>query len=164
MSNILPQAGDLNQKVWNNFEQYCRDQLRGGENELYIISGGQGSLKRIGEGKVNVPAFCWKIVVILPSGEDDLARISEQTRVVSVWMPNEDGPTLAQGQWTDFLVSVDAIEAQTGYDFLSNVPKAVQDALEVKADSGRAKASAGADDAGADAPTQATNADKEEQE
>lgn len=38
----------------------------------------------------------------------------------------------------NYLTSVDKIEELTGYDFLSNLPKPLQDALEAKVDSGRA--------------------------
>lgn len=140
ISNMLPQTPDLNRQLWRKFEEYCRSQLRGGTNEAYIITGGVGSKARIGRGKVNVPASCWKIAVILPSGADDLNRIDAETRVAAVLMPNEDGPQIAGGKWNDYLTSVDKLEELTGYDFLSNLPKGVQDALEAKVDSGRGRA------------------------
>lgn len=140
MSNMLPQAPDLNRQLWRKFEEPCRSQLRSGANEAYIISGGTGSKARIGRGKINVPLSCWKIAVILPSGEDDLKRIDTQTRVVAVLMPNEDGPEIAGGKWNDYLTSVDEIEKLTDYDFLANLPKPLQDALEAKVDLGRARA------------------------
>lgn len=136
---MLSQAPDLNRQLWRKFEEYCRSQLKGGANEAYIITGGAGSKERIGGGKVNVPVSCWKIAVILPSGEDDLKRIDAQTRVVAVLMPNEDGPEIAGGKWSDYFTSVDKIEELTGYDFLSNLPKPLQDALEAQVDSGRAR-------------------------
>jgi endonuclease G len=135
---MLPQTPDLNRHLWNKFEEYCRDQLKGGENELYIVTGGVGSIERIGEGKVNVPGSCWKIAVILPSGEDDLKRINEKTRVVSVLMPNLTAPEIAEGAWRDYLTSVDKIEEMAKLDLLSNLPVEVQKVLESKIDSGRA--------------------------
>ncbi len=143
MSNMLPQAPDLNRIVWNKFEEYCRDQLKMGVNEEYIVCGGVGSKETIADGKVNVPVSCWKIAVILPVGDDDLKRIDANTRIVAVNIPNDDA-ALAGKTWRDFLVSVDSIETATGYDFLSNVPKDVQDTLEAKVDSGRAPSAANA--------------------
>ncbi|RYX80901.1 DNA/RNA non-specific endonuclease [bacterium] len=137
MSNMLPQAPDLNRILWNKFEEYCRDQLRTGANEEYIICGGVGSKATIADGKVNVPEACWKIVVVLPTGDDDLKRIDAQTRVIAINIPNDDA-ALAGKTWRDFLVSVDSIETATGYDFLSALPKDIQDNLEAKVDSGRA--------------------------
>ena len=139
MSNMLPQAPQLNRVLWNKFEEYCRDQLKTGENEEYIICGGTGSKATIADGKVNVPLSCWKIAVVLPTGDDDLKRIDAKTRVIAINIPNDDA-ALEGKTWRDFLVSVDSIETATGYDFLSTVPKDVQDALEAKVDSGRAPA------------------------
>lgn len=137
MSNMLPQAPSLNRGMWAKFEDYCRDQLKGGENEEYIICGGVGSKERIGGGKVNVPASCWKVAVLLPTGAADVARIDAGTRVVAILIPN-DGAALEGKTWRDFLVSVDRVEEATGYDFLSNVPKPLQEIIEAKVDSGRA--------------------------
>jgi endonuclease G len=138
MSNVLPQTPDLNRQLWRKFEEYCRDQLKSGENEEYVICGGVGTLKRIAGGKVNVPASCWKIAVILADGDDDLKRITADTRVVAVLMPNANGPEIASGKWSDYLTSVDKIEAATGLDLLSNVPVEVQAIIEARIDSGRA--------------------------
>lgn len=137
MSNMLPQRPDLNRQLWRKFEEYCRDQLKSGENEEYVICGGIGTLGRIGEGKVNVPASCWKVAVILPAGDNDLKRIDAGTRVVAVLMPNQNGPEIAEGKWSDYLVSVDKIEAATGLDLLSNLPVELQAVIEERTDSGR---------------------------
>ena len=77
MSNMLPQTAALNQHVWKDLEDYCRDLANQG-NELYITAGGVGSAKRIGKGKVNVPTDCWKVIVVLPAGDSDLSRIDSQ--------------------------------------------------------------------------------------
>lgn len=146
MSNMLPQAPDLNRQLWRKFEEYCRDQLKGGANEEYILCGGSGTKGTIANGKVNVPASCWKIVVILPTGDNDLARINAATRVIAINVPNENGPQIADGSWRSFLVSVQSLEQLTGFDFLSNLPRDVQDLLEAKVDSGRAPNSNTADD------------------
>ena len=138
MSNMLPQTADLNRQVWRKFEEYCRSQLRGGANELYILSGGVGSVERIANNKVNVPASCWKIAVILPSGSNDLSRINRNTRIVTILIPNDTGPEISDADWRDYLTSVDKIEELTGYDFLSAVPTSLQSELEARIDSGRA--------------------------
>jgi endonuclease G len=75
-----------------------------------------------------VPAALWKVIVILPVGSDDVKRINAQTRVIAVWMPNNN--TVGAQSWGNYRVSVDKIEQQTGYDLLSNVPSAVQQAVE----------------------------------
>jgi len=141
MSNMLPQAPDLNRGPWEKLESYCRDLVRRDGDELYITAGGGGSLgvipKRPGPVRIglNVPGVCWKVVVALPQGDGDLARVSGETRVVAVSLPN-DGSVHGQ-RWADYRVSVDQVERITGYDFLGNVPAALQAAIEAKPDAVR---------------------------
>jgi endonuclease G len=132
MSNMLPQAPALNQQVWKDLEDKCRDWAREG-NELYIVAGGVGSVGRIGKGKVNVPEACWKIIVLLPRGNSDLARIDARTPVFAVLMPNRDESKIANSAWTEHQVRVADLEKFTGYDFLSALPDPVERALEEKA-------------------------------
>jgi len=58
--------------------------------------------------------------------------INEQTRVIAVSVPNIEG--IKETAWQTYRVSVDAIEAATGYDFLTNVPVGVQAVLERRID------------------------------
>ncbi len=150
MSNMLPQAAALNQHVWAKLEDYARSLVRRG-NELYTIAGGVGSAGRIGGGKVNVPVSCWKIILVLPQGDNDLARIDARTRVITVLMPNQDTPEVSGARWAKYLTSVAALEKQTGYDFLSALPDDIERALEAKTDSGRASRDGEPDATAADA-------------
>jgi len=136
MTNMLPQSPDNNQGPWEKLEAYCR-RLAEKNIELYIIAGqygvgGTGSQgpKTALKGKVTVPAHTWKVVVVLPEGESDLSRINAETRVIAIDIPNVQG--IKENYWTYYSTSVDAIEKATGYDLLSNVPKAIQDVLEAK--------------------------------
>jgi endonuclease G len=133
MANMLPQAPDLNRNVWESLESYCRSLVQQG-NDLYIIAGGYGSVKRIGKGKrVSVPTNCWKIVCIVPAG-GDLLSITSNTRVIAVDMPNAQG--IADRSWESYTTTVRDLERKTGYDFLSKVSKEIQDVIEVKKDGG----------------------------
>ena len=136
MTNIVPQSPDNNQGPWAKLEAYCR-RLAEKDVELYIVAGqygtggtGTNGLRGDLKGKVTVPAHTWKVVVVLPAGGDDLARINPGTRVIAIDIPNGQG--IKDNYWTDYLTSVDAIEQATGYDLLSGLPKATQDALEAK--------------------------------
>ena len=53
MSNICPQAPNLNQQVWADLEDFARDLAADG-NELYILSGGYGN----GGSGSNRRSFC----------------------------------------------------------------------------------------------------------
>ncbi len=141
MTNIIPQASDLNRQTWRLLEEYCRKLLDEG-NELYIISGtygrggtgSNGSRNTIADGKVTVPARCWKIVVVLPEGRNDLKRINASTRVIAVDVPNRQSADNGNKNWDHYLVTVDAIEVATGYDFLSELSRNLQNTLESRVD------------------------------
>ncbi|MBV9790490.1 MAG: DNA/RNA non-specific endonuclease, partial [Chloroflexi bacterium] len=131
MSNIIPQAPDNNQGPWATLENYCRDLVQAG-NELYIIAGGDDSAGTIAGGKVLIPSFTWKVIVVLPRGSNDLSRITTSTRVIAVSMPNRQG--IRANDWRQYRYSVDQIETWTGYNFLSNVSSTVQSVIEARVD------------------------------
>lgn len=140
MTNTVPQAPNNNRIVWDHLEGYCRKLVDMG-NELYIICGtsGQG-----GEGSngfaleikhnVSVPMQLWKIIVVLPNGDNDLSRIDANTRVIAVLIPNNQ--ECSQQNWGSYRVSVAELEKLTYYDFLSNVPKNIQKIIKDKIDNG----------------------------
>lgn len=137
MTNMIPQAPDNNQGPWANMENYLRTLVDAG-NELYIISGGSGqggsgsnggTTNTIANGHVTVPSQTWKVVIVLPAAAgDDVARVTTSTRTIAVIMPNTQG--IRNTDWRTFRVSVDQVEALTGFDFFSNVPGATQAAIE----------------------------------
>src|SRR5262249_44490279 len=75
MTNIVPQAPDLNQKPWERLEAYCRTLAKEG-HELQIVcgphgvggTGKEGQRDEIGRGRltVTVPKHCWKVILVLP--------------------------------------------------------------------------------------------------
>jgi endonuclease G, mitochondrial len=139
MTNMIPQAPDNNEVTWEGLESYAR-QLVGQGNELYIISGGygqggtgsNGAATTVDQGRVVVPAKAWKVILVLPdSGGDDVARVNTQTRTIAVIIPNEQG---VNADWHHYIVSVDEVEALTGYNFFSNVPDNIQKVIEANAD------------------------------
>lgn len=143
MTNIIPQAPNVNQKAWANFESYCRTLVTRQGQHLYIVAGpngrgGRGSdgvLKQtIANGKVAVPAECWKVVVAVPEagGSDDLAKVSPATRVIAVIMPN-DNETVGE-DWARFRTTPAEVERRTGYRFFDRLPPDVADALRQKVD------------------------------
>jgi len=139
MTNMMPQSSKNNQGPWAKLEDYTRTFLPG--NEMYVICGsyGKGGIgskgvryETLDNGHITVPSNCWKVIVILPVGDNDAARVSATTRVIAVDMPNIDA---INSDWTTYRTSVDAIEVATGYDILSNLPVAVQEVIESKVDS-----------------------------
>ena len=142
MTNMSPQSPNLNEVTWEALETYCRTLISQGK-ELYIIAGGYGNggtgsnggtTTSIASGKIKVPSHFWKIIVVLSNGTDDVNRVTTSTRVIAVDMPNNQ--TLNSHTWDYYRTSVDAIEAATGYNFLSNVSTSIQNTIEATVDAG----------------------------
>jgi endonuclease G len=140
MTNMIPQAPQNNQQTWNNLESYLRLQTLQGF-EVYVImgsygSGGTGSngtATTINSGHITVPSNVWKVAVIIPVGNTDISRVSATTRIIAVNTPNIN---TINADWTKYIVTVRSIEQATGYNLLSALPQAVQDAVEITKDSG----------------------------
>ena len=130
MTNMIPQLPANNQGVWANLESYSRTLVSQG-NELYIISGGQGLQYFIANGHVAVPAQTWKVIIVLPVGSNDVSRVTTSTRTIAVVMPNSG--TIGN-DWRAYRVSVDQVEAITGFDFFSNVSSGIQAVIEGRVD------------------------------
>lgn len=126
MTNMIPQAPTNNQVTWANLENYSRSLVTAG-NELYIISGGQGVSGYINNGNVAVPTYTWKVIIVLPSGTNDVSRVTSATRTIAVFMPNNNSVV---SDWKQYRVSVDYVESMTGYDFFSNVADTVENQIE----------------------------------
>jgi endonuclease G len=144
MSNMIAQAPDNNQGPWAHLENYLRAQLGTSHTspiaEAYVVSGpaGVGGIgdngyrETIDNGHVTVPAYTWKVALILPfSTDDDVARVNCDARTIAVIMPNIDHiGTGASDDWMPYLTTVDAVEALTGFDLFSNVPAAIQNCIQ----------------------------------
>jgi endonuclease G len=137
---MMAQAPGNNQGPWAVLEGYARTFLP--SNEVYIICGsygigGTGSnggvTTTIDQGRVTVPNRTWKVIVILPVGDNDVARVTANTRVIAVDMPNSQ---VINSNWGTYRTSVDAIEEATGYDLLSALPVELQAIIEARVDNG----------------------------
>lgn len=132
MTNMVPQLAANNQGPWEDFESYCRTLASQG-NELYIFSGPVGSLGTIAQGRVTIPEYTWKVVLVLPNGDNDVSRVTKATRTIGIIVPNF-GPLDINAPWRNFRVSVDQVERLTGYDFFNVLPKLTQETIERRKD------------------------------
>lgn len=145
MTNMVPQTPDNNRVIWMHFENFERELVKQG-NEVYIIAGPYGTggtspkgtfdnipikLKSGEEYLMNVPAYTWKVLIALPSGDGDLDRLGDAAlaTAIAINVPNKTGMQKT-GDWEQFLCSIDEIEAMTGYDFFELLPDDIEDALE----------------------------------
>ncbi len=139
MINMIPQAPEHNSGIWADMEQYSRELAHRG-NEVYTImgvagkggTGDEGYFEKISSGRITVPRYIWKVLVVLPEGVNDLERVDESTRIIAVWTENKN--IASARPWQDYRVSVDDIEAETGLNLLSALPEWVQEEVEAKVD------------------------------
>lgn len=132
MTNFIPQLAANNQGPWNDFENYCRTMATQG-NEIYIFSGGRGNAGTIAQGRIVIPQVTWKVVLIIPNGNDDLTRVTRAARAFGIIVPNQP-PLSSSAPWRQFRVTVNEVENLTGYNFFSNIPKNTQEIIERRRD------------------------------
>jgi len=140
MSNMVAQAPDNNQGPWAAFEAYLRSLTDDGSQEIFIVAGPAGAggvgsnippatTTTLASGHVTVPAWTWKVAIVLPKdASDPVSRVSCSTRSIAVIMPNVQG--IRNDPWENYLTTVDAVEALTGYDLFSNLPPSTQYCVE----------------------------------
>lgn len=126
MTNMIPQSPANNREVWRELEEYSRDLVSQGK-ELYIVAGGQDRAKKIAKGKIIVPKYTWKVILIL---DRPGAAVDPQTSTIAVWIPNSE--QVARSNWQDYIVSVDEVEKRTGYNFFSVISNQLEKEIEGK--------------------------------
>jgi len=75
-----------------------------------------------------VPAYIWKVAVVIPAGNNDIQRVNAFTLVIAINTPNKND---INKDWRLYQVSVREIEQATGYNLLSNLPQHIQDIVEL---------------------------------
>ncbi len=129
-SNIVPQAADMNQGPWAQFEIFLDGKARNENREVYIVAGVAGSIGTLkNEGLVTIPEYNWKVALVLPRGAglNDVTRYDDAD-VFAVVMPNRPG--IRNDPWPTFSVTVDSVESLSGYDLLSSLRDDIEIALE----------------------------------
>lgn len=124
MTNICPQAGDLNRGAWKKLEEKCRQRAKA-DSALIIICGPMfdksGPSARIGATGVAVPQSFFKVI---------LAPFVEHPWAIGFIMPNG----YVAGGMQKAAVSVDKVEELTGYDFFSALPDSIEADIESRCD------------------------------
>lgn len=123
MSNMAPQIPEMNRAVfgkngaWGKLEDYTRSWLKR-RNHLYVMAGAiyTNSPKFIGNG-VAVPEQFYKIIMDVKTNN-----------AISFLIPAHDKNT--GDNLSDYIVSIDDIEASTGMDFFSTLEDSLEDAIE----------------------------------
>ena len=133
MSNIIPQAPDNNQGLWADLENYSRDIAA--SNECLVICGPQGfgSAVTASSGQIPIASNVWKIIVAVPlGGGSALSRITNNTRVIAVNIPNIQG--IRDDPWENYLTSVNLLQTNTGFTFFTTLNTNLATILRAKVD------------------------------
>ncbi len=127
-TNVVPQTRASNGGTWATLEDEARNQARLGKTVFLIAGPVFGVTSQFVGAGVPVPTATFKVAIIV---DGPVPSVTSATRVIGVLVPNT---TSVSGNWRAFRVSVRAIEQATGFDFLSDVPRAVQDVVETRVD------------------------------
>ena len=118
MSNMSPQKPAFNRGIWKELEAQVR-QFAISEGDIYVVTGPILPTTKtitIGANKVTVPSAYYKVVYDRTAPEKMIAFI----------IPNKGSKASLQ----QFVVTVDAVEKETGLDFFPLLPAKKQAELE----------------------------------
>ena len=119
LTNVCPQAGDLNRGSWKRLEEKCRAKACA-DSTIIVICGPvltDNIREFLGDSRVAVPQRFFKVI---------LSPFAEKNQAIGFIMPNGKVP----GGMQNCAVSIDSVEAVTGHDFFPALPTDVQDYIE----------------------------------
>lgn len=120
LTNMSPQKGELNSGAWKTLEEKCREwAVR--DSAIVIICGPvltDRLTRSIGSG-IPVPERYFKVI---------LAPYTDPVRGIGFIMPNGR----VNGGMQAAAVSIDQVEAVTGFDFFASLPDDVEDRVEAE--------------------------------
>ena len=123
MSNMIPQYGANNTGVWATFENDVRALASGGGEVLNICGPSDFSGATLTVNPMKIPGSVWKIVVVASSGTNPIsARVGTNSTIIAIKTPNDSSVV---STWSTYVTSVSQIEADTGFTFLTGLPRSV---------------------------------------
>ena len=131
MSNISPQSGNgFNQSgsAWNTGEDKVQAwgyNISRSTDTLYVVKGGtigEGMIKGYIKNEIAIPKYFFMAV---------LFRSGDNYKAIGFYMPHEnlkDDPDKKDPK--KYLMSIDALEQETGIDFFHNIPDNIENTVE----------------------------------
>ena len=139
LTNSTPQIQNgFNGGIWSSLENSIRGAVPSGDT-LYVVTG--AAFAKVGETKdvtwilprneieegtnkkCPVPNYYWKAALKVRRTESGLS----EAVTIGFWVPHDD---LKGRNYTEFAVSVDSLEALTGFDLFVNLPDKMETAVE----------------------------------
>lgn len=128
LSNMCPQTSKLNRSIWEKLEAEVRQAVTT-EGEGWVVVGSVfldsdsnlvAPSKFIGADSVAVPTHCFKVLLLRSHGSSYIAY--------AFLLPNQKNTI--KGIPADYEISVDRLEAITGYDFFPKLDDAIENQIE----------------------------------
>ena len=123
MSNVVPQLQALNGGPWENLESLIARDYANNLGGIWVVTGPiyDSTVELLSTSPVEIPDRFFKIVI------DEL---NGQPRALAFIMEEH---TASPAVLSSFLVSIDTIETETGFDFFHGLADTVEDPLELNA-------------------------------
>ena len=123
MTNIMPQVGNFNEKIWLNLEKQVRNWGKNCDT-LYICKGGtidkESYILNYTIGNHIVPKYYFMAL---------FRTSSKGTSAIGFWLEHLDEDH-SNDKLSKYAKSIDQLEALTGIDFFCNVPDETEDKVE----------------------------------
>jgi len=118
-SNISPQLQEFNTGIWNSLEMRIRNFVRK-NGKVYVVTGGvlSNNLNTIGEEKVTVPDYFYKVLLHKEEGE---------YKMKAYLIPHKEE---VRKPLNNYIVPTDSIEKLTTIDFFPFLDDKIEDELE----------------------------------
>ena len=137
-TNMTPQIQNgFNGGIWAKLEEAVRNAIPA-DDTLYIVTG--ASFAKVGETlerrkivnrndglSLPVPNYYWKALLKVKRSSEGMS----EALTIGFWLPHED---LKGHHYQDYAVSVDQIEAWTGYDMFVNLTDCLENQAETCSD------------------------------
>jgi len=126
MTNITPQKGRLNRKIWQRLEEVAADYFSKWYPEVWVITGPifDNHPKRFKKSpRVAIPNAFYKIYIRPGTPEHP------EPKMLAFIMPQNASP---KASLMKYVTSVDAVEAATGLDFNAELPDVIEDKVEAR--------------------------------
>lgn len=122
-TNMTPQAYDFNGEIWARLEEKVRN-YAGKADTLYVVTGALWSTSTRTSGNatgfyVKIPTHYFK--ALLYKGSSTYAKDTDGYMMAGFLLPHDNG--IAGGNFQDYRMTIDELEAQTGIDFFPNLEK-----------------------------------------
>jgi endonuclease G len=141
-TNLTPQLQyGFNGDIWKNLEDGVRNVVKGTADTVYVVTGaafrkvgGSEPITKITSVRDNkllpVPNYYWKVLLKVSWSGDDVTGAT----AIGFWLDHWATYSTAIDAYEACAVSVDQIEAWTGFDFFSNLSTSLQDGAEAATD------------------------------